>query len=149
MSDRLSCSTESLQRALRHAARGSREAMLVHRLHALLLLRYTGSARVAAAVIGDCPRTIQRWARRCRELGLAGLADRPHVGRTSRLSPGQLDQLRGLLGESADARSKEPSAAQLHDLVEMRLGTHLSHRQCRRILARLRTVATSPATAGL
>jgi hypothetical protein len=127
----------ALQHTLHHAAYASREAMYVHRLHALLLWACLGSLRQAAALCGDSPRSLERWQRRFESGGDRALFDQPHGGRRSLLSPAQLQRLRSMLFDGADARHP-PTVRELHDRLADSFGTPLSLRQCRRLMAVLR-----------
>jgi transposase len=73
------------------------DARYDHRLHCVLLVASGMSCEKVASLFGDSPRTVVNWVRRLDGTGLAGLAEGNHSGRPTRLSPEQLEEVRGLV----------------------------------------------------
>ena len=61
--------------------RRSDEAKYGHRLYGLLLVANGQSCRAAAGLLGEDPRTVQRWARTYERDGFDRLRDNPRIDR--------------------------------------------------------------------
>jgi transposase len=122
--------------ALQHEIRRSEESRYDHRLHGVLLVAHGLSARQAAELLGDAPRTVELWVHRFQEANLAGLHEEQRPGRPSRVSPEQsaLAQMaiRSMPAE-AGLKGERWDAITLSDYLSS-LGVSLKPRQCRNLL---------------
>jgi transposase len=87
---------------LRRAAARSRNADAARRMLALALVLEGKSRTEAARSCGMDRQTLRDWVHRYNAEGLAGLADRPHPGRTPRLSPAQMAELETIVETGPD-----------------------------------------------
>ena len=71
--------------AIQEEIRRSDESKYDHRLHGLLLVASGQSCRQAALLLGEDPRTVQRWARAYERDGFDGLRDGVRSGRPPKL----------------------------------------------------------------
>ena len=125
---------------IRREIERSADSCYDYRLHAVLLVCRGRSCREVAAFLQETPRTIQRWARRFREHGCAGLRDATRPGRPRSLSAADRRVVHehttrpplefGLGGERW-------TALVLQQHLRMRFGIEFSVRHCRRILREL------------
>lgn len=118
------------------------------RLHGVLLMASGLSSATVAAVLGDDPRTVQRWLKRYRSMGLDGLRDRVRPGRPPTLNAAQ----RASLARDLDRRPAELnlpgrtwSGTTLATHLRERYGSTLGIRQCQRLLNELRNHARTTA----
>jgi transposase len=79
------------------------EARYQHRLHCILLLCSGETCADVSALFGDGVRTIQYWAKRFNEDGIAGLRDSERPGRRAKLS----DEDKEILTEDLRCSPKE------------------------------------------
>jgi transposase len=111
---------------------------LLHRLHSVVLVLSGSSASQAGRTYGDSPRAVAYWVKRFKEAGLDGLGDEERSGRPPKLKPTQLKTLQILITRS-QKEGKPMNAETMRTHVLKAYGVSLTHRQCWRILKRLRT----------
>jgi transposase len=87
---------------LRRAAARTRDAAAARRMLALALVLEGKSRTEAARSCGMDRQTLRDWVHRYNAEGLPGLADRPHPGRTPRLSPAQMAELEAIVETGPD-----------------------------------------------
>ena len=126
------------KKTLAHLRGGSARERLLHRLHSVALVLKGFSASEAARIYGDSPRAVAYWVKRFREAGVHGLGDEVRSGRPPKLKPAQLNALQALISYSQNA-GKPMNAKTMRTYVLKEYGVSLTHRQCWRILKRLRT----------
>jgi len=80
-----------MQIAVQREISRSEEARYDHRLHGILLTSRGLSCYEVAGLLGEDPRTIERWVRRLETKGLRGLREGKRPGRPRRLSAAQWD----------------------------------------------------------
>ena len=116
----------------------SEEARYDHRLHGLLLLSQGYSCYEVAGMLGQDPRTVQRWVTRFAEGGFNRLREGEHSGRPARLEP----EVRALV--EADLRRSPREFGYAQNLWAGKLLAHhlalqhdvnLGARQCQRLFA--------------
>lgn len=126
--------------AIQEEIRRSDEAKYDHRLHGLLLVASGQSCRQAAGLLGEDPRTVQRWARTYERDGFDGLRDGARSGR-----PPALDETRRMALE-ADLRDRPDSfglvghlwdGPLLREHLRRKYGVKLGVRQCQRLFRRM------------
>ena len=125
--------------ALQDEIRRSEHARYDHRLHAVLMVAQGMSARRAAELLGDSPRTVEHWVNRFNQEGLAGLAETPRPGRPPRLSQEQLDRIERVLRESPRAHGLSVNmwdGKTLSYWIEQTWSVQLGVRQCQRLFRR-------------
>ena len=76
---------ELMRIAIRQEIARSEESRYDHRLHGLLLVSQGYSCYKVADLLGQDPRTIERWVNRFDRHGFSGLEEGEHPGRPSRL----------------------------------------------------------------
>lgn len=125
---------------LRAQARGSSQARLQHRIHAVLLVAGGLSCRGAARLLGDSPRAVEYWVKRYNSNKINGLLNSSPPGRPPRLTPPRLAELRAAVAAgppiagAAGWRGEDVSA-----FISRRWGVTLGLRQAQRLLAKLRS----------
>jgi transposase len=82
-----------MQLALQQEILRSDEARYDHRLHGLLLVTHGLSCYDVAGLLGQDPRTVERWVQRFEARGFAGLHEGERPGRPRRLEPAQWEAL--------------------------------------------------------
>jgi transposase len=87
---------------LRREAARTRDAAAARRMLALALVREGQSRSAAARTCGMDRQTLRDWVHRYNAEGLAGLADRPHPGRTPRLGLAQMAELAAIVETGPD-----------------------------------------------
>jgi transposase len=87
---------------LRREAARTRNADVARRMLALALVLEGKSRSEAARSCGMDRQTLRDWVHRYNAEGLAGLTDRPHPGRTPRLSPAQMAELAAIVETGPD-----------------------------------------------
>lgn len=126
--------------AIQEEIRRSDEAKYDHRLHGLLLVANGQSCRQAAGLLGENPRTVQRWVRSYERDGFDGLRDGARSGR-----PPLLDDARRAALE-ADLRDRPDSfglvghlwdGPLLREHLRRRYGVKLGVRQCQRLFRQM------------
>ena len=123
---------------IRAEIRRSADARYDHRLHGVLLVLQGRPCHEVAAMLDETPRTVQRWAQRFRQQGLAGLHDGPRSGRPALIAPIDRARIRDELSRSPRAfdlaaEQWDPSTVRAH--LHARYGVDYSVRHCRRLLA--------------
>jgi len=121
---------------LQDEIRRSGEARYDHRLHGVLLVAQGMTCPEVARLLGDAPRTVERWVHHFEQDGLAGLTEGERAGRPPRLDEAQLEQVQrvlrdppaaaGLVGNLWDGRT-------LSAYLDQRYGIALGVRQCQRL----------------
>lgn len=112
------------------------DARYDHRLHCVLLVASGLSCEQTARLFGDSPRTLSNWVRHFQSKGLAGLAEGDHSGRPSRLSPQQLEEVRGWVRQQPAALGLEANlwdGKSLSACLKKHYDLSLSVRQCQRL----------------
>jgi len=89
-------------KALRRAASKTDDVAAARRMLALALVLDGKSRREAAESCGMDRQTLRDWVHRYNEEGLAGLCDRPHRGRPSRLTVGQKGEFAAIVERGPD-----------------------------------------------
>ncbi len=131
---------ETLKTRVREEISRSAESRYGHRLHALLLLACGFGCYDVARILGQDPRTIERWVQRFERNGLAGLHEEEREGRPRRLNGERWEAMRQDLkrsphefGYSQDLWDGRLLTCHLHSLYGIVLGV----RQCQRLLQRM------------
>ena len=78
-----------MQLALQQEILRSEEARYDHRLHGVLLVTHGLSCYAVAGLLGQDPRTVERWVQRFEAHGFVGLHEGERPGRPRRLEPAQ------------------------------------------------------------
>ena len=118
------------------------DARYDHRLHCLLLVASGLSCEKVAGLFGDSPRTLINWVRHFDQQGLAGLAEGNHSGRPPRLSPEQLEEVRGWVRQPPAAAGVEANlwdGKSLSACLHQRYGVQVGVRQCQRLFRLVET----------
>ena len=130
---------------LQDEIRRSEEAKYDHRLHAILLVANGMNCPQAATMLGDSERTIRYWVQQFNEEGLQGLIDIDRLGRPSRLSDRQMNQIGKTLrkspnevGMSGGIWDGKTLSAYIKKNYEMDIGVRQSQRLFRLLGFRLR-----------
>ncbi len=127
---------EAVISVLQHEMRRSEESRYDHRMHGVLLVAHGLSARQAAELLGDAPRTVELWIHRFRQGNLEGLREEPRSGRPSRLSPEQMALAEAAVRSSpaeAGLEAERWDANAVSDYLRS-IGVDLRPRQCRNLL---------------
>ena len=82
---------------------GSAEELERRRRHGVALLQKGHGVREVARMVGVSPGAVVAWRDRYEKKGEAGLAAKPHPGRTPKLSSAQRQKLVGLLKKGPQA----------------------------------------------
>ena len=133
--------TEFVRRSIETAVKGSRDQLVLHKLHCLLLLGLGCGCHQVAEWFGHSTRTMERWVSAFNAHGIVGLCPpHPPTGRTPKLPGDTVQRL-------AFELRQQPCVcgyAELHwsgRLVMHHLNTHygvkIGLRQCQRTLRRL------------
>ena len=130
---------------LQDEIRRSEEAKYDHRLHAILLVANGMNCPQAATMLGDSERTIRYWVQQFNEEGLQGLIDIDRLGRPSRLSDRQMNQIGKTLrkspkdvGMAGGIWDGKTLSAYIKKNYEMDIGVRQSQRLFRMLGFRLR-----------
>ncbi len=130
---------------LQDEIRRSEEAKYDHRLHAILLVANGMNCPQAATMLGDSERTIRYWVQQFNEEGLQGLIDIDRLGRPSRLSDRQMNQIGKTLrkspkdvGMAGGIWDGKTLSAYIKKNYEMDIGVRQSQRMFRMLGFRLR-----------
>ncbi len=135
-----------LREAIGDLVEGSEAAAFLQRLHLVILLRMGVPRARVANWFGVGDRTLQRWERTYRRLGISGLAAYARRGRPARLNDWKLARLRGdLQRRPTDFGYARPQ------WTGSLLRVHLAHvynvslgiRQCQRLLRDLRPTSVA------
>jgi transposase len=118
----------------------SEESRYDHRLHGILLIAHGLSCYDVADVLGQDPRTIERWVQRFEQRGFAGLHEGDRDGRPRRLSDEQWDavnrDLRRNPREFGHAQSLWDGGLLSHHLEKFH-NVDLGVRQCQRLFRQM------------
>lgn len=131
---------EIMQLALQQEILRSEEARYDHRLHGVLLVTHGLSCYDVAGLLGQDPRTIERWVQRFEARGFAGLHDGERRGRPRRLDAAQWDavsrELRRNPREFGYAQNLWDGKLLAHHLAQAHR-VPLGVRQCQRLFRQL------------
>lgn len=131
---------EIMQLALQQEILRSEEARYDHRLHGVLLVTHGLSCYDVAGLLGQDPRTIERWVQRFEARGFAGLHDGERRGRPRRLDAAQWDavsrELRRNPREFGYAQNLWDGKLLAHHLAQA-YRVPLGVRQCQRLFRQL------------
>lgn len=114
---------------LRRRAKQETDGRASRRMLALAAVLEGASREAAARLAGMDRQSLRDWAHRFNAEGIAGLHDRPHTGRPSRLSDGQLAAFRALVLRGPEIEKDGVSSWTAKDLcriVEERYGPSYS-----------------------
>lgn len=81
--------TEIMRVAVQQEILRSEESRYDHRLHGILLITHGLNCYDVADILGQDPRTVERWVQRFENRGFAGLHEGEREGRPRRLSDAQ------------------------------------------------------------
>jgi len=118
---------------LQDEIRRSEESRYDHRLHGVLLMAQGMTCPQVSRLLGDAPRTIEYWARRFEEKGLAGLIEGERSGRPRRLNDKQLEEISSLLRQTPESVGMTGAVWDgkgLSAFLKTRYGVGLKVRQC-------------------
>jgi transposase len=121
---------------LQDEIRRSQESRYDHRLHGVLLVAQGMTCPEVARLLGDAPRTVERWVHHFEQDGLAGLAEGERVGRPPRLNEAQLEEVQRVLRDSPEAAGLAGNlwdGRTLSAYLEQRYEIALGVRQCQRL----------------
>jgi transposase len=131
---------EIMQIAVQQEISRSEESRYDHRLHGILLISHGLSCYDVAYLLGQDPRTIERWVQRFENRGLDALREGERPGRPSRLSPDQWEAI------NRDLRKNPRDFGYTQNLWDGRLLAHhlkrvhdvpLGARQCQRLFRQM------------
>lgn len=125
---------------LQDEIRRSEDSRYDHRLHGLLLVAQGMTCPQVARLLGDAPRTVEYWARRFEERGLAGLAEGQRSGRPGRLSEKQLggiDRVLRKVPREVGLEGNVWDGKTLQAWMARRYRVSLGVRQCQRLFRQL------------
>lgn len=126
--------------ALQDEIRRCEESRYDHRLHAVLLVAQGMTCPQAAELLGDSARSVEYWARRFEQDGLAGLREGQRSGRPRRLSDDHLRRIERVLRQSPREAGLDAGlwdGKTLAAWIERELGVELGVRQCQRLFRQL------------
>lgn len=126
--------------ALRAQVRGSPQARLQHRIHAVLLVAGGLSCRRAAMLLGDSPRAVEYWVNRYNANKIDGLCDCIPSGRRPRLGETGIAELRAAVAGPPPRGARAWTGEAVSALVARRWGVTIGLRQAQRLLARLKRI---------
>ncbi len=118
---------------LQDEIRRSEESRYDHRLHGVLLVAQGMSCPEVSRLLGDAPRTVEYWVRRCEAKGLAGLVEGERSGRPRRLNDRQLEEINSVLRrapESVGITRGLWDGKGLAAFIKKRYGVEMGVRQC-------------------
>ena len=131
---------EIMQLALQQEILRSEEARYDHRLHGVLLVAHGLSCYDVAGLLGQDPRTVERWVQRFETRGFAGLHEGDRSGRPRRLEPAQWDavnqELRRPPREFGYPQNLWDGKLLAHHLAQVH-GAALGVRQCQGLFRQL------------
>lgn len=131
---------ESALLAIQEEIRRSDEAKYDHRLHGLLLVANGQSCRQAAGLLGENPRTVQRWVRTYERDGLGGLRDGARSGRPPLLDDEQRAALESDLRDRPDSFGLVGhlwDGPLLREHLRRSYGVRMGVRQCQRLFRQM------------
>ena len=118
----------------------TREGRYYHRLDVILHVLGGASTYKAARLFGHSPRSIENWVHQLLSHGLAGLWEKDHPGRPSRLSPAEEQRVRNEIWRSPRELGYDQNlwdGLLLSHHLEKEYSISLSVRQCQRLFHRL------------
>jgi transposase len=121
---------------LQDEIRRSEESRYDHRLHGVLLVAQGMTCPEVARLLGDAPRTVERWVNHFEQDGLAGLTEGVRVGRPRRLEQAQLQEVQRVLREPPAAAGLTGNlwdGKTLSAYLDRQYGVALGVRQCQRL----------------
>lgn len=131
---------EIMQLALQQEILRSEETRYDHRLHGVLLVAHGLTCYAVADLLGQDPRTVERWVRRFKTRGFAGLHEGNRSGRPRRLDVAQWDamnrELRRPPREFGYPQNLWDGKLLAHHLAQAH-GVILGVRQCQRLFRQL------------
>ena len=133
-----SSSGAMVKETLKRLRGSSARERLLHRLHSVALVLNGLSSSEAARIYGDSPRAVAYWVKRFKQHGVSGLREEARPGRPSRVKPSHLQRVQTFIGRSR-AASKPINADSVSAFLLKACGISLTHRQCWRVLKKLRT----------
>jgi transposase len=131
---------EIMQIAVQQEISRSEESRYDHRLHGILLISHGLSCYDVAYLLGQDPRTIERWVQRFETKGLNALREGERPGRPRRLSEDQWEAV------NRDLRKSPRDLGYTQNLWDGRLLAHhlktvhdvpLGARQCQRLFRQM------------
>ena len=131
---------ETVILGLQDEIRRSGEARYDHRLHGVLLVAQGLSCPQVAHLLGDAPRTVEYWVQRFEKEGLSGLVEGERLGRPTRLSEAQLEEIAAVLREPPTAVGLKTNlwdGKTLSAFIQERYEVPVGVRQCQRLFRRL------------
>lgn len=142
--------SESVSQSIRTAVKSSRDQLLLHELHCVLLVCLGRSCHEVGGWFGDSTRTIERWVSAFNRHGVAGLCAHRPGGRRPRLPSDTVQRVTFEIRQLPSVCGF-PDALWCGRLLMQHLREHygvtMSLRQCQRTLRRLRTAGTgTPST---
>ena len=127
--------------AIRNEIFRSDESRYDHRLHGLLLVSEGMSCYNTGDILGEDPRTVERWVKRFNEKGFDALKEGKRTGRLSRLTPQQMAEinvdLRKNPGEFGYEQNLWDGKLLMHHIQE-KFHTEISVRTCQMMFHRLK-----------
>jgi transposase len=138
---------ETMQLALQQETLRSEEARYDHRLHGVLLVTHGFSCSAVAGLLGQDPRTIERWVQRFETRVFAGLHEGDRSGRPRRLDAAQWNamnrELRHTPREFGYPQNLWDGKLLAHHLAQVH-GVALGVRQCQRLVRQLELRVRKP-----
>ena len=131
---------ETVILGLQDEIRRSGEARYDHRLHGVLLVAQGLSCPQVAHLLRDAPRTVEYWVQRFEKEGLSGLVEGERLGRPTRLSEAQLEEIAAVLREPPTAVGLKTNlwdGKTLSAFIQERYEVPVGVRQCQRLFRRL------------
>lgn len=116
------------------------ESRYDHRLHGILLVCQGISSYRVAELLGQDPRTVERWVKRFNARGFAGLSEAERPGRPRKLSPAQWAQMETDLRAQPREFGYEQNlwdGKLLSHHLRVRYGVELGVRQCQRVFRQM------------
>lgn len=129
---------EIMQLALQQEILRSEETRYDHRLHGVLLVAHGLTCYAVADLLGQDPRTVERWARRFETRGFAGLHEGDRSGRPRRLDGAQWDAMNREFGYPQNLWDGKLLAHHLAQAHGVTLGVRQRQRLFRQLDFRLR-----------
>lgn len=127
---------ELLRQTLQGECESSTRLRFLHRLHAVVLVGGGLSCYHVAKLLGDHPRTIERWVHKAKSNGIDGLCDNEKYGRPPKIDPILFDELKAdyLQSPKVFGYDQERWSGKLFSLhINERHGVDLGIRQCQRL----------------
>lgn len=126
--------------ALQQEVQRSHESRYEHRLHGVLLVAQGMSCYDVAHVLGQDPRTVQRWVEKFNERGFGALEEGERSGRPRRLDALQLAEVERVLRQSPMQLGLGQGmwdGKLLSYWIQKRFGVRVGTRQCQRMFRQM------------